>query len=67
LLDKLVYTDLFLEKEKLDSLSIAEKKVVTNILTIPTTTNENFLGSYLPVFLDNNNNIKVVEVFFLRC
>lgn len=50
LLDKLVYTDLFLEKEKLNSLSLTDKKFVTNLLTIPITTNENFLGNSLPVF-----------------
>lgn len=62
LLDKMIYTDLMIDKDNLQDVSIGEKKSTLDLVNIPATTNENVLGECLVTSLDDNNNIKTVNV-----
>lgn len=62
LLDKKIYSDLFIDKDKLVNMTATEKKNTLDLVVIPTATNENGLGKCLPVVLDSNNKIKEVNV-----
>lgn len=62
LLDRMIYSDLVIDKKKLENLSVTEKRATLDLISIPTTTEENNLGESLPVILDSNNNITQVRV-----
>lgn len=62
LLDKMIYSDLFIDKNKLVNMTYTEKKDTLDLIVTPTATNEDGLGKCLPVVLDNNNNIKEVNI-----
>jgi hypothetical protein len=58
----MIYSDLFIDKNKLANMTPTEKKDTLNLLKIPTATNEDGLGKCLPVVLDSNNKIKEVNI-----
>jgi hypothetical protein len=62
LLDRMIYSDIAIDKEVLENVSVPEKKETLDLVSIPTTTEEDSLGHPLPIVLDNNNNIKQVDV-----
>jgi hypothetical protein len=62
LLDKMIYSDLFIDKDKLVNMTPTEKKDMLDLVVIPTATNEDGLGKCLPVVLDSNNKIKEVNI-----
>jgi len=61
-LDRILYSDLVLDKTKLKNLSPSSAKATLDIISIPTTTDEDSLGKSLPLVLDLNNKIKEVNV-----
>ena len=64
LLDRMIFSDLVIDKENgnINYLSPTEIKTTKNTIAIPVTTSEDDLGKCLPVVLDDNNNIKEVSV-----
>ena len=62
LLDKMIYSDLVIDKDKYNNISITDKKGTVDLVVIPTATKEDGLGKCLPVVLDSNNNIKEVNI-----
>ena len=63
LLDKKIYSDLLIDDEKFEFITPTEKKNTVNLVIIPTASKEeDSLGKCLPVVLDTNNNIKVVDI-----
>jgi hypothetical protein len=62
LLDKMIYSDLFIDKDKLVNMTPTEKKDTLDLVVIPTATTEDGLGKCLPVVLDSNNKIKEVNI-----
>lgn len=62
LLDKMIYSDLLINKDKLANITSTEKKDTLDLIVIPTATNEDGLGKCLPVVLDSNNFIKEVNI-----
>lgn len=62
LLDRMIYSDLAIDKDKLHNLPVSEKKAILDLITIPTTIEDDQLGKCLPIVLDTNNNIKQVNV-----
>jgi hypothetical protein len=61
-LDRMVYSDLLLDKNKLTNLSPSTVRTTLDIISIPTTRDENDLGKPLPVVIDYNNNNKIKEI-----
>lgn len=62
LLNKEVFTELFLDKPKLTNVSPSTISTIRDIISIPATTDETVLGKPLPVALALNNRIEVVNV-----
>lgn len=63
LLDRMVFSDLFIDKEVLQDAHVSEKKAILNVVSIPATTDENDLGKPLITVSDSNNYIKQVDIF----
>jgi len=62
ILDRMVYSDLLIDKTKLINVAISTVRTTLDIISIPTTTNENNLGKSLPVVIGLDNKIKEVNV-----
>jgi hypothetical protein len=62
LLDIMIYSDLFIDKDILVNMTPTEKKDTLDLFVIPTATTEDGLGKCLPVVLDSNNKIKEVNI-----
>lgn len=64
LLNKLIFSDLFIDKDKLENLPIAncEKKSTQDLVKIPSIVEQDILGKPLVTVLDSNNNIKQINV-----
>lgn len=62
LLDRMVYSDISIDKEVLENVTVMEKKDTLALVSIPTTTEEDSLGQPLPLVIDKNNKIIQVNV-----
>lgn len=62
LLNKKVFTELFLDKPKLTNVSPSTLSTIRDLISIPATTDETVLGKPLPVVLGPNNRIEAVNV-----
>ena len=62
LLNKNIYSDLVIDKNKFKHVTKTERKDTLDLVVIPTATTEDGLGKCLPVVLDSNNNIKEVNI-----
>lgn len=62
LLDRMIYSDLVINIDRLENISVTEIRAALDLITIPTTTEEDSLGKCLSVILDSNNNVKQVDV-----
>ena len=62
LLDRKIFSGISIDKQRVENLSLIEKKATLDLITIPVITKESELGNCLPTLLDKNNIIKEVSV-----
>lgn len=65
LLDRILFNDLFIDKQQLQNKSISDsdKKATLDVISIPATTDENDLGISLPTIFDNSGYVKQVDIY----
>lgn len=51
LLDRMIYSDLIIDKKKLENTPVSEKTAILDLIAIPTTIEEDNLGQGLPMIV----------------